>query len=210
MAIFIEKEEYEFLLRIEKFCENIDTYAHLLGLDPVDVHNFKTDNQLFNYVFSSLERYGTMADSFTKYKISNLQVKFSELMSACKYSKNYTTQIGDLLGINAQVTSLNPESYTPALSVHYTADGYPVLKWNKGMFHSVEIWKNAGSVAGYQKLARCQGSEYVDRSSLPISLNEWKYSIIYVFKDEMVGNWSEEINVLVQQNNFSSSAGSFE
>jgi hypothetical protein len=198
MAIFMEREEYEFLLRAVKFCDKVDNYMNLLDLDPVEVHEFKTDNELFNYVFANQENYGSLAESFTRYKINNLQLKFSELMCACKYSKNYTAQIGDDLGLNVAVPSLDPNMYTPQIKIEYTDEGRPLLKWSKGAFEGVEIWKNSGSASGYQKMARCYGNNYQDNRDLPAKCEVWKYSLIFLFRDEMVGNWSDEVSVIVQ------------
>jgi hypothetical protein len=198
MPIFIERDEYEFFLRSVKFCDKIDNYRSLLGLDPAEVDSYKSENELFNYVFAHKSTYGTLAESFMRYKISNMQSLFYDLSSKCRSSRNYTERIGAELGITTREISSPPVSHTPLVDIMFNADGCPVLKWKPGMFEDVEIWKDSGNGKGYQKLDRCSGVEYTDATILPPNKCEvWKYSIIYLFKDEMVGNWSDEREVIV-------------
>ena len=198
MSIFLERDEYEFFLQSVKFCDKIDNYSALLGLDPVEVDSYKSENELFKYVFAHKANYGTLAESFIRYKISNIQSLFFDLSSKCKNSGNYTEQIGGDLGISTGEVSIPPINHTPMLSVGLNGKGYPVLKWKQGVFDEVEIWKDSGNGSGYQKLTRSFGPEYADTTTLPQNKYEaWKYSIIYLFKDEMVGNWSDERQVIV-------------
>src|SRR6202000_1314771 len=99
MAIFIERDEYEFFLRSVKFCEKIDSYCSLLGLDKAEVDSYKNENELFNYVFAHKSSYGSLAESFMRYKISNMQSLFYDLSSKCRNSRNYTERIGQELGL---------------------------------------------------------------------------------------------------------------
>jgi hypothetical protein len=200
MPIFIERDEYEFFLRSVKFCDKIDSYSLLLGLDRAEVDAYKSENELFNYVFAHKSSYGTLAESFMRYKISNMQSLYYDLSSKCRNSRNYTERIGAELGITIATGEVSnpPINHTPVLNIGLNADGYPVLKWKQGMFEDVEIWKDSGNGRGYQKLDRCNDSEYTDKTSVsPDKYEAWKYSIIYLFKDEMVGNWSDEQEVIV-------------
>ena len=198
MPIFIERDEYEFFLRSVKFCDKIDNYQVLLGLDSTEVDAYKSENELFNYVFAHKANYGTLAESFMRYKISNMQSLFYDLVYKCKNSRNYTERIGTDLGISTGDFSTRQISHTPVVYIGFNADGQPVLNWTRGMFDGVEIWKDSGNGRGYQKLDRSSNMEYTDTSSLPLNKCEaWKYSIIYLFKDEMVGNWSDEQEVIV-------------
>jgi len=198
MPLFIEKEEYEFFLRSVKFCDQIDKYAAMLGLDPIEVDNYKNENELFNYVFAHKAAYGSLAESFMRYKICNMQMQYSDLAWQCKSSRNYTTKIGDELGITTTFSTLPNMNDTPIVTISFSLEGYPVLKWDGGQFESVEIWKDSGHGKGYEKLGRSNNSEYVDKTPLtPNKCEVWKYSAIYLFKDEMVGNWSDECEAIV-------------
>jgi hypothetical protein len=203
MPIFIERDEYEFFLRSVKFCDKIDTYSSLLDLDPLEVDSYKRENELFNYVFVNKASYGTLAESFMRYKISNMQSLFYDLVYKCKNSRNYTERIGTDLGISTGDFSTRQISHTPVVYIGFNADGQPVLNWTRGMFDGVEIWKDSGNGRGYQKLDHCSDGEYIDKTVLPNNKCEvWKYSVIYLFKDEMTGNWSDEQEAIVygQQN----------
>ena len=198
MPIFIEKDEYEFFLRSAKFCEKIDIYSTLLGLEAAEVSSYKNENDLFNYVFAHKASYGSLAESFMRYKMDNMQELFCDLVCKCKSSRNYTSRIGAELGIlSSEVRSPQPND-SPIVSIACHTEGYPVLRWDQNTMDGVEIWKDTGNGKGYQKLSRSNGLEYVDKTVLPHNQPVvWKYSLIYLFKGEMVGNWSDEQEVVV-------------
>jgi hypothetical protein len=197
MPIFIEKDEYEFFLRSAKFCEKIDKYSALLGLDELEVSSYKNENDLFNYVFANKASYGTLAESFMIYKIGNMQELFCDLVSKCRSSRNYTSRIGADLGILAGELKSQQINHSPVASIAINHEGYPVLRWKENLLNGVEIWKNSGNSSGYQKLDCSRDTEYVDKTILPYNKHEvWKYSLIYIYKGDMVGNWSEELQVL--------------
>ena len=98
-----EYEDQEFLLRSVKFCNKIDKYISLFGLDEMDVEELKNDTVLFAYVITNLDHYSTCVESFTKHKMQNMRLTFSHLAQSCKNSKNYTVQIGIELGIEIPV-----------------------------------------------------------------------------------------------------------
>ena len=198
MAIFIEKDDYEFFLRSAKFCENIDKYSAQLELDPVEVISYKNENDLFNYVFAHKASYGSLAESFMRYKIGNMEELFYDLVAKCKKSRNYTSYIGADLGILCNEIKSYPINQNPVATITLNPEGHPILRWMERFLDGVEIWKDSGDGKGYQKLSRCTGLDYVDKSMLPINGHEvWKYCLIYVFKEEMVGNWSDEQEAIV-------------
>ena len=198
MAIFIEREEYDFLLRSARFCEKIELYADILGLDHGEILAYKNDNAQFNYVFANQTQYGSLAESYMRYKISNMQARFADLLYQCRNSSNYTTSIGEELGLNH--SSNSQKDFAPDVKMEYLSTGQPVLKWDKGNFDGVEIWKDSGNKAGYQQLAKSYTHRFIDTSPLPLKgiCKLWKYCVIYLLKDEMVGSWSEEIEVVAR------------
>lgn len=199
MAIFIEREEYEFLLRSAKFCEKVELYADLLGLDHGEVLAYKNDNEQFNYVFANQSQYGSLAESYMRYKIHNMQTRYNDLLCQCRNSNSYTSNIGEELGINTATKQAIQTAVMPIVKAEYLSTGQPVLKWEKGEFEGVEIWKSTCDKKGYQRLAQAFAHRFIDTEPLPTNglTALWKYAVIYLHKNEMTGNWSEEVAVIV-------------
>ncbi|MDB5282101.1 MAG: hypothetical protein JWO06_1176 [Bacteroidota bacterium] len=108
MAIIIERKDYNFLLIALKFCDKIDNYIELLGLDEDAVEEFKGANALFSFVFNNGENYKSCAESFTRYQIDNMRINLSYLAQSCRNSPNYTIGIGQELGIEVSVFAFLP------------------------------------------------------------------------------------------------------
>ncbi len=128
---------------------------------------------------------------------ANVQERFSKLVQRIKGSPNYTKTIGEDLGIEADTSAFDPEAGKPVIKTAYSSGGHPVLKWKKGKFQGVEIWKNTGS--GWVKLDTDSSPDYTDKTELPPvgQTAVWKYKMIYLYKDAVVGEWSDEVTVTV-------------
>ena len=61
----------------------------------------------------------------------------------------------------------------------------------------MEIWKDSGK--GFEKLDKDFFPDFTDKTALPAPGASilWKYKMIYLLKDETVGNWSDEVSVTV-------------
>jgi len=200
MPIFIEKEEYDFLLCSARFCEKIDRYSGLLNLNQAEVNAYKNENDLFNYVFANNSSYGSLAESFVRYKMGSMQELFYDLVSKCRSSRNYTWQIGAELGIIITGAHNQPIKHCPEVNLRFDRQGYPLLTWTNCMLDGVEIWKDSGNGKGYEKLSFSGGSEYTDKTELPcVNQEVWKYTLIYLYKDEMVGDWSDVQEAIVSR-----------
>ncbi len=110
---------------------------------------------------------------------------------------NYTTAIGEDLGIEAPVVPVLPVIAKPVFRIELIDGGYPMLRWTKGKFAGVEIWKDSGQ--GYAKLERISKTTFIDKSDLPaVGLSSvWRYKMIYIVNDEITGNWSDVATVTV-------------
>jgi hypothetical protein len=78
--------------------------------------------------------------------------------------------------------------------------GHPVLKWVKGKFQGVDIYKDSGT--GWVKKERDLMSPWVDTDPLPLAGQTavWKYKMVYVFDDKTTGTYSDEVTVTVYGN----------
>ena len=128
---------------------------------------------------------------------ANVQERFSKLVQRIKGSPNYNKTIGEDLGIEGTETPFNPETGKPEIKTTYSSGGHPVLKWKKGKFQGLEVWKNTGT--GWTKLDTDTCPDYTDKTELPPvgQTAVWKYKMIYLYKDAQVGQWSDEATVTV-------------
>lgn len=99
----MERNDYQFLLKVMKFCNKIDQYAPLLDLDAVEVDDLKNESRLLAHVLNHSRGYSSCLESFEICKIQNLQTNLTHLAWCCKNSPNYTIEIGKELGIELSV-----------------------------------------------------------------------------------------------------------
>jgi hypothetical protein len=127
----------------------------------------------------------------------DIQLRFSSQVARIKKHPNYTDAIGKELGIIAAHTPFNPQDGKPVIKVVFSSGGHPHLLWTKGKFQGIEIWKDKGT--GFERLDKDFNPDFTDKAALPAEGASaiWKYKVIYLYKDEQVGSWSDEISVTV-------------
>lgn len=228
MKTFIAKDEAAFLFQLGTFSEKITLYAEVLGITPTEVASVQADHDFLSYILGYNNRVQSYAHNFTQYKnllrfgngsevlgavpalsalptpqpalvVANIEARFRALVQRCATSGNFNNAIGEDLGIIAPDTPFNPAEGKPVFTVEPGTGGSPLLKWKKGKFHGVEIWKDAGEGAGWKKLDRDMRPDFIDKSPLPPAgvAKVWRYKMIYLFNDDQVGGWSEEATITV-------------
>jgi len=228
MATFIEKAIDALNAQLKIFAQKIDTYKATLGLTTEEVDSIKADSKYFDYVVGAADTFQTFSQSMTAYFMllrygresdplppfptipvlaavpagveADIQSRFARIIQHCVDSTNYTPTIGEDLGIEAPVTVFDSNAGKPVFKIGYSSGGYPNLAWKKGKFQGVEIWKNSGS--GYVKLDRDFSPDYIDKSPLPAlgTSAVLKYKMIYIYKDEVAGAYSDESVITVYGN----------
>ncbi|HLG36094.1 MAG TPA: hypothetical protein VI757_14540 [Bacteroidia bacterium] len=228
MGTFIEKPDNALNTQLKTFVLKIDTHKATLGLADAEVDSIKADSKFLDYVLGGLNAYQTFAESMTEYKdllrygrgtdvlpafpaipvlglvppivLANIQSRFARIIQHCVDSGNYSITIGEDLGIEAPTTPFVPGDGKPVFKIGYSSAGHPVLIWKKGKYQGVEIWKWNGTA--WVKLDRDFSPDYIDKSDLPPAGQSavWKYKMIYIYKDEVAGSFSDEVVVTVYGN----------
>jgi hypothetical protein len=93
----------------------------------------------------------------------NIESRFRILIQRMIHNTAYTTAIGQDLGIEAPTSVFNPANGKPAFFIEMSSGGHPNLRWTKGKFQGVEIWKDAGT--GFTKLDRDMRPDYIDKKT---------------------------------------------
>jgi hypothetical protein len=101
----------------------------------------------------------------------------------------------DLEGANAPTPDLINSQ--PLISIVLMA-GQPLIKWTKAGFNGLYIMVDRGTGAGFQFLALDSEPDYLDTFTLPATATEWKYKAIYIFHDDKVAMWSNEVSINVK------------
>ena len=130
---------------------------------------------------------------------AGILTRYLLLVNAIKAHKNYTTAIGDILGIEgSQETPPDLNTIQPIISATATATVVKIL-WGWLRFRAFlamcEIQVNRGS--GWTALVYDTTPNYEDTHPFPATPTIWKYRAIYRVADHQVGLWSLEVSVTV-------------
>jgi hypothetical protein len=227
MATLIEKSDLAFNAQLKTFAGNIDNYSTPLGLTSAEVNSVKADSLALSYMMDGQDAVQTFSPTFTAYKdllrkggadalgpvplgpvlptpppmpAPNVESRFRKLVQRIVNHPAYTPAIGEGLGIEAPSAAASKTALVagkPKFFIEPSSGGHPNLRWTKGKFEGVEIWKDSGN--GFAKLDRDMKPDYIDKTDLPKAGTTalWKYKMIYLMDDEPIGNWSDEVSVTV-------------
>ncbi len=227
MALNIEKTDIALNAQLKNFGNKIGTYSAALGLTAAEVAAAKADATAFDYIMTNQLATQTFGQTYTGFKnllrkggeqtlgvlpvqpvfavappvpAANIEGRFRNLLQRIAHNSGYTTAIGEDLGIeapDAAATKASLNAGKPDFKIEMSSGGHPNLRWTKGKFDGVEIWKDSGT--GLVKLDRDMRPDYIDKTNLPASGTAavWRYKMIYLMNDEPIGNWSDVVNVTV-------------
>lgn len=225
MKSFIETTDEKFDGQLVNYTTKLPNYAGVLDIHADTIASLTADSHFFSYARQAQLTAATFALNITAFKAlarggngnevitvfpaipdfgiappvvaANVQQRFSNHAQILKLHANYTEAIGKDLGIVGAASTFNPAIGKPIFTIELSNGGYPHLKWTKAGFDGVEIWKNMGS--GFMLLDKISKSDMVDKNDLPAhgSSAIWAYRMIYIYKDQRVSYWSDDVNVTV-------------
>jgi len=117
-----------------------------------------------------------------------------------KNHHDYTVADGLDLGLEgAEITPPDLVNAKPVLTSELIA-GQPNVRWKKLVFDAVEIHVSRGSGQPFEFHAFNTSNNITDGAALPPAGQSavWKYKMIYIFKNQRVGQWSDELAVTVR------------
>jgi hypothetical protein len=224
---FIESNDASFGKQINNFATKIKQYKTILGFTDAEVAEAENDAAYWDYTLQADVAVETYAQNFKAYKINartgsknntvlgafpvlaafgtaptavdaNIQARFSQKAAKAKLSNNYTEAIGKDLGIEASVGSFDPSAGKPSFTLSINGKR-PEIRFTKGKYNGVSIYKDSGDGKGYQFLDKAFYVTYSDKSTLPEAGKTalWKYKLIYLFHDEETGSMSDEVSISV-------------
>ncbi len=227
MKKLIERQDGNFGNQLGHFCDSIDNYSTLLGLNSGKVSQIKLDRGNFSYVYAGIDTYSNYGSGVIENKNilrlgkdsnvlvnivqppqwptviptdmkAGIQTRFSEIIDDCFKSPNFTKAIGEVLGILMPETPFVPEDGKPIVTGKLGNGGLPNLTAPKGKYEGYSVYKDSGS--GYKYYDKSIHRDWVDqREALPAAgvAKTWKYKLIYLYQDKEVGSFSSEIIIVV-------------
>lgn len=218
MELFIHRADNKFIKQLVDFGNGLYEFKIPLGITDEDEQRMKDLGLMGRHVFNNQTHIKNFLQEHSAYKrrlrygggplgpmpipvvfstpptavAENIEGQFREYAGILINNPNFTQAMGEKLGILAPETPFDPSKGKPKFEVEFDSVGHPILIWHKGDYHGVEIWKDSGS--GYAKLDRDNMPDYIDKSALP-ALGEsvtWKYKMVYIYKDEQAGKFSDE------------------
>ncbi|MBK8368977.1 MAG: hypothetical protein IPL10_16730 [Bacteroidetes bacterium] len=213
---------------LNNFTIKLNTYATLLGVSTNELSNLQKDNAAYQYVINLLEQYRQSILNLTGYKnmmkhavgqqhLGTIPLiapaptpppavpegifdRVTKLASRIKVSLNYTTNIGNDLGITSSTSDVDIDSMQPKLHITLNV-GKPHIKWTKGKADATALYVDRNDGLGFVLMGRFTRSEYLDTTVLPENkrYEEWHYKAIFVIADKLVGLYSKIMSVDVKR-----------
>lgn len=224
-ASYLENTDEKLALQLDNFSSKLNLYETLFGLTPREVASSLEDSNYFSWAVNSHLKIDTNKKDWTLFKnilkkgeenvTSNsapttpvldseprnappgVVLRFSTLVNRIKAHPNYTTAIGQNLGIEKSATPpANRDTAQPALKA-VNRGGKVNLIWKKGKFSGILIEKDSGN--GFAMLDRDFVPDFIDNSPMPDRGQSavWMYRASYLINDEKVGVWSDIVTITV-------------
>lgn len=225
MDYFIKRNDEQFGLQLTNFASKIGDYATLFNLTPDEVTKAERDAAFFNWVVNNLPKVETYKQNWFNFKriarkgegsvtentvpnpptfdampggvSPDIQGRFASMAKRIKAHQNYTTAIGENLGIEgAEQQRMAIENAQPILKAMMSG-GKVILEWKKYDYEGIVIEKDTGE--GFKVLDKSIHPNYTDNSALPPQGQSalWRYRAMYFLREGNVGDWSDIVTIPV-------------
>jgi hypothetical protein len=225
MASYLETSDEKLAIQVDNFSSKIGLYATDLGISSAEVEGIIKDALFFLWVVTNFKKIDTHKKNWTTFKnilkkgeanvtINNapteprldaapeqvapgILVRFTTLVNRVKAHQNYTTAIGQNLGIEITTSQQRDLDTAQPTLKPVIRGGVVNLVWKKGKMGGILIEKDSGN--GFVTLDKDFHPDFIDNSPLPPQGQSavWKYRAIYLNNDGKVGLWSDIVTVTV-------------
>ena len=132
----------------------------------------------------------------------NVFGRVASLAARIKGYQTYTDADGNDLGIVASQSNVDIINIKPTFTTRLVGGGHPEIVWTKQGMSGIQIYVSRDASGKFEFLAHDSHPNYTDTAPLPAagSTQAWHYKVIYIYKDEQVGHWSDVASVTVMGN----------
>ncbi len=213
---------------MNNFNIKLPNYATLTGITVAELTSVQDDTNMYQYLLNMLETYKQTVNNITSYKnlakhavaqqhlgsipvLPNLATaptpitegifdRVSNLVKRIKASVNYTSAMGQDLGIVAPIQVIDVNTMQPELKITLDA-GRPHIKSTKGYADAIDLYADRKDGIGFVLIGRLLKADYIDTVNLPatVALAEWDYKAMYVIGNSNVGLMSSIESVVVKK-----------
>jgi hypothetical protein len=225
MNTYLETNDQRFAIQLSNFASKIGTYSETFGFSAAEVDSMVDDAAFFAWTVTNFKKVETFKKNWTTFKsilkkgeanvtinsytdfpvletmpkavAPGVLVRFTTMVNRLKAHQNYTTAIGQNLGVELTASQkLDLDAAQPILKV-VVRGGRVNLDWKKGKFDGILIEKDSGN--GFLVLDKDMHPNFIDNSPLP-PVGEsaiWRYRAMYLLSDDRVGIWSDIVTTSV-------------
>lgn len=225
---YIPTTDIDKLMWLNNLSLKMSFYANTLGISSAEVTALQKDAAMFNYIINMQEMFKQTLQQITSYKsllkyphnqqhlgaLPNIPTlpaapapvpegmfeRVSKLVQRIKASPNYTTPIGNDLGIIAASSKVDTLNLQPKLKVTLEA-GQPRIKCTKGIADGMDLYVDRKDGNGFVLITRLFILDYLDKAPIPgdDSIKQWSYKAMYVKGNDNIGLMSAEISVVIKR-----------
>jgi hypothetical protein len=225
MGTYLENTDEKLALQLDNFSSKIGGYVAIFGITEMEVTSLTEDSNYLSWAINSHLKIDTHKKDWTLFKnilkkgedhvtanpapasprledepravAPGVVYRFTTMVNRIKAHPNYTTSIGQNLGIEQSATPpLNRDTAQPVLKT-VMRGGKVNLLWKKGKYSGILIEKDSGN--GFATLDRDFVPDFIDNSPLPARGQSaiWMYRASYLVGDDKVGVWSDIVTITV-------------
>jgi hypothetical protein len=220
-SFYVPRADKDKVIWLNNFSGKFAVSAGSVGFTAEDVTSVNKDAEMFTYLMNLVETFNTAKEQRVNYKnlikngplgstLGNFPTmpvlaavpspvapgifpRIAQLVQRIKNHPNYTDALGKDLGIIGSEETVDTDVLKPVLKP-VQKGGAVEVQWNKGSADGVRIETDKG--AGWQFLAVDSVPHYTDTTPITTPGN-WKYRAMYLISDELVGQWSDVVNITV-------------
>jgi hypothetical protein len=221
---YFPKKKLEKVSFMVRFAAEIPSYAARFGLTPDQVKDIKDSSAYLDYLYSYEDKLSDYHQSVTAYfnamtKEENcpttvflpfhppaapsvdipkpgIYTRVLRMVKAIKNHPAYTKADGEALGIEGvHPHQKDTANIVPDLRIEQSGN-HVVLTVPKKDSQGYEVWVDRGT-GTFSYLAFSIKRKYKDPETLPATQQTWRYKVIYYYKNEPAGLWSNVKAILV-------------
>lgn len=185
----------------EVYHENVEAAALILGFDAAEIIAHKTIISYHITSFTNME--AKKAESKAAVEANNIKEKASRdaIRAAVKRMKahpNYTTEIGDGLGIEGTDVTIDPQNMKPSLTVSLEAN-QPVVGFKKEGLTGISLYRKRGAETTFTFLGKDTYPPYLDSEPKLVEgqPEAREYKAFFLDGDDEVGLESDVVKIVV-------------
>ncbi|MFC2092685.1 hypothetical protein ACFLSV_02180 [Bacteroidota bacterium] len=185
----------------EVYYDAVEPIALTLGLDAAEILAHKTIISDHRTSFSTME--AKKAESKAAVEANDAKEKLARdaIRSAVKRMKahpNYTTELGDTLGIEGTETTLDPQNMKPTLTVSLQVN-QPLIGFKKEGLSGISLYRRRGAETEFTFLGKDTYPPYLDSEPKLIDgqPEAREYKAFFLDGDDEVGLESDIVKIVV-------------